>query len=107
MKIDQTGTRTGEWESGVYATRDWPPRGSVLELPDHEAAHYCEVGMADPVATFAEAETATPPPAEERAQDGPLTTEATADIVPGSTSAPRRGGPGRPRKQPAPQGGEA
>src|SRR5215217_7329006 len=110
MKIDQTGTRTGEWEPGVYATRDWPPRGSVLWLPDHEAAHYCEVGMAEPVATFGNdtTEAAAVPPAEVRSTE-PLTTGSTADIVPGSTTAPtRRGGPGRPRKQAVqPQGGEA
>jgi hypothetical protein len=94
MRIDQTGTRTGEWEPGIVATRDWPPRGSVLELPDAEAAHYCQVGMAEPVTTFRDAETATTPPAEERTT--PLTTD----------TGPAHRGPGRPRKQAQPQGGE-
>lgn len=97
MRIDQTGTRTGPWEGGVVATRDWPPRGSIVELPDDEAAHYCQVGMAEPVATFGDdtVETATLPVAEERTPQ-PLTTD----------TGPVRRGPGRPRKQAEPQGGE-
>jgi hypothetical protein len=86
MRVDVSGTRDGQ---------RWPPRGSVLDLPDDEAAHYCQVGMAEPVAVFRDAETATTPPVEERA-DGPLTTE----------TGPARRGPGRPRKSSQPQGGE-
>jgi len=85
MRVDVSGTRDG---------LPWPQRGSVVELPDEEAAHYCSVGMAEPVTTFRDAETATTPPVEERT--GPLTTE----------TGPARRGPGRPRKSSQPQGGE-
>jgi hypothetical protein len=113
MKTDQSGTRTGEWEPGVYQTRSWPPRGSVIDLPDLEAAHYCEVGMAEPVAVFADVEVATVPPAEQRV----LTRERTDDSLdvgmhsvsdPSVPTTPARRGPGRPRNKPVqPQGGEA
>lgn len=43
MRIDVSGTRNGQ---------EWPRRGSVIELPDEEAAEYCRNGMAEPVATF-------------------------------------------------------
>ena len=86
MKVHVSGTRNGE---------AWPPRGTVIDLPDSEAADYCRTGMAEPVATFADAETASVPPPEER---GPLTTD---------TGPARR--PGRPRKQQQlqPQGGQS
>lgn len=57
MRVDVSGTRDGE---------PWPQRGSVLELPDHEAAHYCQVGLAEPVTTFGEVQTATVPEPELR-----------------------------------------
>lgn len=99
MRIDISGTRHGEWEPGVFATREWPRRGSVLELPDAEAAEYCDKGMADPVAVFAQAETAVPKvPVEERAEPTPgLRTDTE------SGAAVRRG-PGRPRNNPVPTG---
>jgi hypothetical protein len=99
MRVDQTGTRTGEWEPGAHVTREWPPRGSIVELPDDEAEHYCSVGMAEPIATFGEAETATLPPAEERtAVPAEPPTSLRTDTESGQ--AVRRG-PGRPRTQPA------
>ncbi len=61
MKVDVSGTRDGH---------PWPPRGSVVELPDAEAADYCRNGMAEPVATFDEPETAVPIEPEVR---GPVT----------------------------------
>lgn len=64
MRVDVSGSRNGA---------EWPPRGSVIDLPDDEAAQYCAAGMAEPVTTFAEAEKAVPP-------------------------APEKRGPGRPRK---------
>lgn len=51
MKVDVSGTRAGH---------EWPPRGSVIDLPDDEAADYCRAGMAEPVAVFDTPETATP-----------------------------------------------
>jgi hypothetical protein len=70
---------------GLSGTRDgvqWPARGSVIDLPDAEAADYCAAGMAEPVAVFDgdEEKAVVPDDAEER---GPLTTKR---------------GPGRPRK---------
>jgi hypothetical protein len=53
MRVDVSGTRNGE---------PWPQRGSVIDLPGHEAAEYCRNGMAEPVATFGEVETATVEP---------------------------------------------
>lgn len=79
MKVGVSGTRDGQ---------DWPPRGSVIDLPDAEAQQYCEAGMAEPVAVFDEAETATMPEPEKRTSG--LTTET------GPT--PKKRGPGRPRK---------
>jgi hypothetical protein len=65
MRVQVSGQRNGA---------EWPPVGSVIDLPDDEAAGYCAGGMAEPVTTFAEAETAVPPQPEKR-------------------------GPGRPRKE--------
>lgn len=39
MNISMSGTRNGE---------DWPPRGSVVDLPDDEAQHYIDNGTAEP-----------------------------------------------------------
>ncbi len=61
MKVDISGTRAGQ---------EWPPRGSVIDLPDAEAADYCKSGMAEPVAVFNEPEVSDPPAPETR---GPLT----------------------------------
>jgi hypothetical protein len=71
MKVDVSGTRDGA---------EWPPRGSVVDLPDDEAAHYCANGMAEPVAVFgaAAAETATPAPVDE--QRGPVTRRRAAAL---------------------------
>jgi len=98
MKMDQSGTRTGYWGDGQYATREWPPRGSILELPDEEATEYCRTGMAEPVAVFAEVTTATVPEAELRTDTLRTDTESGQAI---------RRGPGRPRKAASrPQEGE-
>jgi hypothetical protein len=64
MRVDISGTRNGV---------EWPPRGSVIDLPDEEAAAYCERGMAEPVTEFKDAEKAVAPDAEER---GPMTTRS-------------------------------
>lgn len=40
MKVEVSGTRNGQ---------PWPPRGSVIDMPDVEAASYCSSGMAEPV----------------------------------------------------------
>lgn len=77
MRVDVSGTRNG---------LEWPPRGSVLDLPDDEAAEYCRTGMAEPVAVFTEFEQATVPEPELRTD-----TESGQAI---------RRGPGRPRKAP-------
>lgn len=65
MKVAISGQRNGV---------EWPTVGSVIDLPDDEAAGYCAAGMAEPVTTFAEAETAV-------------------------VTEPEKRGPGRPRKQ--------
>lgn len=63
----------------ISGTRDglpWPPRGSMVELPDDEAAQLCANGMAVPVVTD-EVETAVvPDDAEQRA----LTTETAGAV---------------------------
>jgi hypothetical protein len=57
MKVAISGQRNGV---------EWPPVGSVIDLPDDEAAGYCAAGMAEPVTTFAEAEKAVMPEPEKR-----------------------------------------
>lgn len=56
MRVEVAGTRNGQ---------PWPKRGGVIELPDQEAAHYCKVGLAEPVPDD-RVGTATPPPPEKR-----------------------------------------
>jgi len=57
MTVDMSGTRCGV---------PWPPRGTVMDLPDDEARQYCAAGMAVPAADKdADVETATPPDDEE------------------------------------------
>lgn len=58
MSVQISGSRNGA---------DWPPVGSVIDLPDDEAAGYCANGMATPVADFKEAQTAVEPEPEKRA----------------------------------------
>ncbi len=59
MRVQVSGTRDGQ---------DWPPRGSVIDLPDAEAADYCANGMAEPVAVFdVEEKAVVPDDAERRA----------------------------------------
>lgn len=90
MKVSMSGTRNGQ---------DWPPRGSVLELPDAEGADYCRTGMAEPVAVFgtAKAETATVSVPAPELRDAEPETEPEAESTPPPVV---RRGPGRPRKQP-------
>jgi hypothetical protein len=65
LRVDVSGTRNGV---------PWPPRGSVIDLPDDEAVQYCAGGMAIPVAEPEPVETAVDPePAEVRS--APLTTD--------------------------------
>jgi hypothetical protein len=59
----------------VSGTRDgqaWPPRGSVVELPDDEAEQLCRTHMARPVV---ETEMVAAVVAEDVEQRGPLTTK--------------------------------
>jgi hypothetical protein len=46
--------------SGMRNGQEWPARGSVVDLPDTEAAELVRAGMAVP-AGEPESETATPP----------------------------------------------
>jgi hypothetical protein len=62
MRVLISGTRDGQ---------EWPARGSVFELPDGEAQDLIRAGMAEPVTTFRDAETATTPPAEVRTPPAP------------------------------------
>lgn len=62
---------------GMSGTRDgvpWPPRGSVMDLPDKEAADYCKSGLAAPMAGDDGAEFAVMPTAGEERRSG-LTTD--------------------------------
>jgi hypothetical protein len=53
MKVSLSGTRNG---------KEWPQRGSVIDLPEDEALSYVRSGMAEAVAEFpAPVNTATPP----------------------------------------------
>ena len=62
MKVSMSGTRDG---------KEWPQRGSVIDLPDAEATDYIRSGMAEAVTEFPPAvETATPP-AESVEKRGP------------------------------------
>lgn len=54
---DMSGTRDGQ---------NWPPRGSVVELPDDEAAALCDRQMARPAVEQPGEDQAVMPPAEER-----------------------------------------
>lgn len=66
LRGDISGTRDGQ---------DWPPRGSVIELPDDEAATLCQNGMATPVAD-GQVEMAVVPDADVEERYVPLTGEA-------------------------------
>lgn len=60
---DISGTRDGQ---------DWPPRGSIVDLPDDEATQLCRGGMAQPVVSeVVETEVAVP-----------LTTDVAKAVVP-------------------------
>lgn len=50
MTHDVTGMRNGE---------PWPPRGTVVDLPDAEALDYINADMAVPVTVYRSAETMT------------------------------------------------
>lgn len=60
MKVSMSGTREG---------KDWPERGSIVDLPAQEARQYISAGMAEAVPEFRDAETAVVPKAEERADE--------------------------------------
>jgi hypothetical protein len=49
MTVDVSGNRNGE---------DWPPKGSVIDMPDDEAIGYVEANMALPITTYANSERA-------------------------------------------------
>ena len=72
--------------SGTRGGVDWPRAGEIIEVSDEEGAQLCAGQLAQPVVDQAAGvETATQPPAEERAA---VTTD----------NGPVRRGPGRPRK---------
>lgn len=77
MTVDQSGTRNGH---------PWPPRGTVIDLPDDEAIGYIHGGMAVPVEVYARSEVAVLP--TDAVESRGLTTE----------NGPVKRGPGRPRK---------
>ena len=68
-----TGTRNGE---------DWPPKGSIITVPDAEAVDLLNAGIAAPVAAVENAaapkpaESAAMPDAAKRAPGRPRKTEA-------------------------------
>lgn len=57
LLVHLTGTRDGA---------NWPGYGEEMDLPDIEARDMISAGMARPVTTFRDAETAVPTPAETR-----------------------------------------
>lgn len=65
MKVDMSGTRDGA---------PWPPRGTVVDLPDDEALQYLNADMAVP-AGETDAETATMPTDDVETR-GPVTTKS-------------------------------
>lgn len=74
MKVELLGELSG--------TRDgqaWPPRGSIVELPDDEAAQLCANRMARPVVTemvtMGGESVATAVTVDDVEQRGPLTTK--------------------------------
>jgi len=60
--------------SGMRNGVDWPPRGSVMELPDSEAEEYISAGLAVPVTTHAKSERAVADDVtvEKRVMDDPF-----------------------------------
>lgn len=54
MTVDQSGMRNGQ---------DWPPRGTVIDLPDDEAKGYIAGGMARPADKEDDVEKAVAPTA--------------------------------------------
>jgi hypothetical protein len=64
MLGEMSGTRNG---------RDWPERGSVVDLPDDEAQALIRGRMARPATPTDEAETATAPQTD--VESRPLTTQ--------------------------------
>lgn len=72
LLAEMSGTRDGQ---------AWPPRGTVVDLPDDEAARLCELFMARPVVETEMVEKAVlvAPEVEVRGVevrgDGPLTTK--------------------------------
>jgi hypothetical protein len=57
LRAEITGTRNGQ---------PWPAKGSLVELPDDEAAALCKARLADPVASDRPPERAVPPTTAER-----------------------------------------
>jgi hypothetical protein len=90
---DISGTRNG---------LDWPPRGSVVDLPDEEAIRLCEQQMARPYVEVTEARAVVIPVEDRRSLDGhalvpgvttPLAPEPTPVVAePTPELAPNRGG---------------
>lgn len=66
--------------SGTRDGRDWPPRGSVVDLPEEEAMPLLRGGMARP---FVEAavETAVPDVADVETRSEPLTKRRARAVV--------------------------
>jgi hypothetical protein len=62
---DISGTRDGQ---------EWPPRDSVVDLPDAEATQLCQLGMARPVVETEMVSTAVVDEDDVEAR-GPLTTK--------------------------------
>jgi hypothetical protein len=75
-------------KSDVSGSRDgvpWPPRGSVVDLPEEEAVPMCQNGMAVPVDSSGDdiENTADDRDSETRA----LTTDSASGVVPGRQQA--------------------
>ncbi|MGH3679092.1 MAG: hypothetical protein ACRDT2_02015 [Natronosporangium sp.] len=81
MKVRMKGVISGT-RNGV----PWPGPGSLVDLPDSEAAQLCDQGMAVPVAQD-RVEKAVAPPAEERGEDA----RPRRGRPPGSKNKPKAG----------------
>jgi hypothetical protein len=61
MTVDQSGMRNGQ---------DWPPRGTVIDLPDAEALGYIRGGMARPADPEDDVEKAVAPTVDVETRGG-------------------------------------
>jgi len=94
LKVDVSGSRDGQ---------PWPRRGSLVDLPDQEAADLCAAGLAEPVASRPKAEKAVAPDAEQRAASAKADADAKAAADHASAREALTPAPRAPRARRAPK----